>query len=413
MDSPHLLARSTGQPEDTMNTRNRLLWILALGHGATHLHQGVMSVCLPLILKDLGMNYTQMGFIRSVQRIVMMVSTTVGGLATDLLDQRKAILIFSILWPTIFFYLTGYSTTFLVFAALIWSRTLFGGFLWHPPARAVIGETFPDRMGFGLGVHAMGGNLAQTLAPLAVGALLWFISWRTAFKLQLIPGLVAALLLWQLLPPLGRSQEERKKSVSYLAAFRADVLGNLPFLGISLVAALRSIGENIIPTFLPLYLFNEMNLSTATVGVYLSSLALVGTIFAPAVGHLSDRWGRKPTIFLCLLSGSIFISAIPWIQSRVILLPVVALGGMVTYSIGPVIQAAGLDRAPREVWGSAQSFMDIARSSLSLVFPLLAGLLADAYGLSYTFYLFGAVNLLAALIILSVPQRLREGAGPL
>jgi MFS family permease len=373
MDSPHVLAHSTGQPEDTMNTRNRLLWMLALGHGATHLHQGTMSVCLPLILKDLGMNYTQMGFIRSVQRIVMMVSTTVGGLATDLLDQRKAILIFSILWPTIFFYLTGYSTTFLVFAALIWSRTLFGGFLWHPPARAVIGETFPDRMGFGLGVHAMGGNLAQTLAPLAVGALLWFISWRTAFKLQLIPGLVAALLLWQLLPPLGRSQEERKKSVSYLAAFRADVLGNLPFLGISLVAALRSIGEN----------------------------------------HLSDRWGRKPTIFLCLLSGSIFISAIPWIQSRVILLPVVALGGMVTYSIGPVIQAAGLDRAPREVWGSAQSFMDIARSSLSLVFPLLAGLLADAYGLSYTFYLFGAVNLLAALIILSVPQRLREGAGPL
>ena len=49
--------------------------------------------------------------------------------------------------------------------------------------------------------------------------------------------------------------------------------------------------------------------------------------------------------------------------------------------------------------------MDIARSFLSLVFPLVAGLIADIYGLSYTFYLFGAVNLLAALIILSVPQR--------
>ena len=64
------------------------------------------------------------------------------------------------------------------------------------------------------------------------------------------------------------------------------------------------------------------------------------------------------------------------------------------------------------MWGSAQSFMDIARSSLSLVFPLLAGFIADIYGLSYTFYLFGAVNLLAALVILSVPQPIREGAGP-
>jgi MFS family permease len=395
-----------------MNDRNRLLGILALGHGATHWHQGTMSVCLPLILKDLGMNYTQMGLVRSVQRIVMMVSTTIGGLATDLLDQRKAILIFSVIWPTVFFYFLGFSTTFIVFASLIWSRTLFGGFLWHPPARAVIGEAFPDRLGFGLGIHAMGANLAQALAPLAVGALLWFISWRTAFKLQLIPGLLVAILLWQILPPLGRSQEKKTMGVSYLAAFRADVLGNIPFLGISLVAALRSIGENIIPTFLPLYLFYEMNMSTATIGVYLSSLALVGTIFAPAVGHLSDRWGRKPTIFLCLFSGSFFIMSIPWIQSRVILFSVISLGGMVIFSTGPVIQAAGLDHAPRNVWGSAQSFMDIARSSLSLVFPLLAGLIGDTYGLSYTFYLFGAVNLLAALIILCVPQPIREGAGP-
>jgi len=388
-----------------MPTRNRLLWTLALGHGATHWHQGALSVCLPLILKDLGMSYTQMGLIRSVQRIVMMVSTTVGGLATDLLNQRKAILIFSILWPTIFFYFLGYSTTFIVFAVLIWSRTLFGGFLWHPPARAVIGENFPERMGFGLGIHAMGGNLAQALAPLAIGALLWFITWRTAFKLHLIPGILMALLLWQLLPPLGRDQEQKKKGLSYVAAFRADVLGNIPFLGICLVAALRSIGENIIPTFLPLYLSYEMNLSTATIGVYLSSLALVGTIFAPVVGHLSDRWGRKPTIFLCLFSGSLFIMAIPLIQSPMILFPIISLGGMAIFSTGPVIQAAGLDHAPRELWGAAQSFMDIARSSLSLIFPLVAGLISDIYGLSYTFYLFGAVNLLAALIILSVPQR--------
>ncbi len=385
-----------------MTSQHRLLWTLALGHGATHWHQGALSVCLPLILKDLGMSYTQMGLIRSLQRIVVMVSTVAGGLATDLLNRRKAILIFSVLWPAFFFSFQGYATTFLAFAAMVWLRTLFGGFLWHPPARAVIGETFPDRMGYGLGIHAMGGNLAQAIAPLAVGGLLLFISWRTAFKLHLIPGLLMALLLWWLLPPLGRPQEERKRGVSYLAGFRSEVLGNIPFLGISLVAALRSIGENVIPTFLPLYLSYEMQMSTATIGLYLSSLALVGTVSAPVVGNLSDRWGRKPVIFFCLFTGGLVITAIPWVQSSLLLFPLVSLAGVVLFSVGPVIQAAGLDIAPRDLWGSAQSFMDIARSSLSLIFPLLAGVVADIYGLGTTFYLFGAVNLIGALTVLSI-----------
>ena len=48
--------------------------------------------------------------------------------------------------------------------------------------------------------------------------------------------------------------------------------------------------------------------------------------------------------------------------------------------------------------------MDIGRSSLSLVFPLIVGAIADHYGLSYTFYLFGAVNLLAAVTVLAIPR---------
>lgn len=393
-----------------ISKQNRLLWVLALGHGATHWHRGAMSVCLPLILKDLSMNYTQMGLIRSVQQIVAMISTMVGGLATDILNQRKAILVFSVLWPSLFFSFQGYATTFLVFGALVWAQMLFGGYLWHSPARAVIGETFPDRMGYGLGVHGMGGNLAQALAPLAIGGLLLFIGWRTAFKLHLIPGLLVALLLWQLLPSLGRSMEERKKGTSYVAGFRTEILGNIPFLGITLVGALRSVGENVIPTFLPLYLSYEMKMSIATIGVYLSSLAMVGTIAAPIVGHLSDRWGRKPIVFLCLLSGSMLITAIPWVHSTAILFPMISLGGVVLFSVGPVIQASGLDHTPQELWGSAQSFMDIGRSTLSLIFPLVAGAVADLYGLSYTFYLFGGITLIAALVMLSVPQR-TQGRG--
>jgi MFS family permease len=373
-----------------MTSRNRLLGVLAFGHGATHWHPGTMSVALPLILKDLGMSYTQMGFVQSFQQIVVVLSTVMGGLAIDLLNQRKAILIFSVIWPSVIFSMLGFANSFAVFAVLACMRLLFGGFFWHPPARSVIGETFPDRMGFALGIHTMGGNFAQALAPIAIGALLWFITWRSAFKLHFIVGVAAAYLLYLLLPPLGKPKEDEIKTTTYLEGFKSEVLGNLPLLGIALVAALRSAGENVIPTFLPLYL---------------SSLALVGTVAAPFVGYLSDRWGRKPAIFLCLFSGGLVISLIPFLQSPMFLFPLVSLGGVVLFSGGPIIQADGLEHSPRNLWGAAQTLLDITRATLSFIFPLLAGWMADWYGLSSTFYLFGAANFAGAFIILSVPHR--------
>lgn len=385
-------------------TRGQVLTLLSVGHGVTHWFQGTMSVCLPLVTRDFGISYTEIGALRSFQRVALIFSVTVGGLATDLLKTRKGILLLSLLWPSLFFALQGFPTTFFSFGVLVFIQALLGGFLWHAPARAVIGETFPDRMGFALGIHAMGANLAAAIAPIAVGALLAWMSWRTAYKLQFFPGVLVAASLWFLLPPLGRKEEERKEQVSYAAAFRGDVLRNVPLMGITLVAALRSIGENLIPTFLPLYLAAELKLGTPAIGLYLACLALVGTVCAPLIGHASDRWGRKPTICAALLSGGLLIGAIPLFPSGLLLLPVVSFGGMSLFAVGPIIQASGLEHAPRHLWGVAQTFMDVGRSSLSLVFPLIAGAVADSYGLHYTFYLFGAINLLGAATMLAVPQ---------
>lgn len=390
-------------PDPSEPARGRTLALLAAGHGVTHWFYGIMSVCLPLVVRDFGVTYTEIGALRSVERVSHIISITAGGLATDLLKDRKGILLLSLLWPSLFFSLQGFATAFWFFGALLCLQGLLGGFLWHAPARAVVGEKFPDRMGFALGIHAMGGNLAATVAPLAVGLLLAWVTWRTAYKVQFLPGVATGLFLWLLLPRLGHAAP-RHGVQSYAGALRRDVLTNLPLVGITVVAGLRSIGENLIPTFLPLYLSVEMKMGTATIGLYLSCLALVGTVCAPIVGHMSDRWGRKGTIFVSLITGGLLIGSIPLFPAGWLLLPVVSLGGMALFAVGPIIQASGLEHAPKEIWGAAQTFMDVGRSSFSLVFPLITGAVADLYGLSYTFYLFAIVNFVAAATILIVPR---------
>jgi hypothetical protein len=72
-----------------MSTRGRLLFILAFGHGISHWFQGAMSICLPAITAELGITYTQIGLLRSLQRVAVLLSAIGGGLATDFLRRRK------------------------------------------------------------------------------------------------------------------------------------------------------------------------------------------------------------------------------------------------------------------------------------------------------------------------------------
>ena len=66
---------------------------------------------------------------------------------------------------------------------------------------------------------------------------------------------------------------------------------------------------------------------------------------------MSDRWGRKSTIFVSLLTGGLLIGSIPLFPSGWLLLPVVSLGGMALFAVGPIIQASGLEHAPEGYLG--------------------------------------------------------------
>ena len=63
-------------------------------------------------------------------------------------------------------------------------------------------------MGFALGIHAMGGNLAAAAGPAIVGVVLAWVTWRTVFAFQFLPGIATALFLWLLLPRLGHAPRE-------------------------------------------------------------------------------------------------------------------------------------------------------------------------------------------------------------
>ena len=393
-------------------SRGRILTLLALGYGVNSwFDASVTSHRLWFIREDLGIEPRALGLLLLVRAVSQIIGGIVGGLATDLVRDRRNILLVSLLGVCLFSSLQGFSTTFRVFAVLLCMQGLFGGSLWQPAANAVIGDKFPDRMGFGLGIHPVASAPLAGLGSFAMATLLAWVAWRTAFAFQFLPGAVAVFFFWRLMPRLGDTTR-KPRTGSYGRALRSGVFANLPLIGVTLVAALHSGATSLIRVSLHSYLSAAMGMSVAGIRTLDTCRSLATMVCLPVVGHISDRWGRKSTIFISLIGSGLLVGSVSLYPSGWLLPPLVSLSAMALFPVGYVILASGFEHTPKEVWGGAQVFINVAQSLLTVILPVTAGWAGNRYGLDFVFlYLSAAIYFVAAATILMVPEATKYHEG--
>ena len=74
-----------------------------------------------------------------------------------------------------------------------------GNNIWHPAAIPTLAYRYPQRKGLVLSFHGMGGNIGEALAPVVVGALLGWFTWRQVVVINVVPGIAMAVLILLLL----------------------------------------------------------------------------------------------------------------------------------------------------------------------------------------------------------------------
>jgi sugar phosphate permease len=243
------------------------------------------------------------------------------------------------------------------------------------------------------------------------------LTWREVVVLNVVPGLVMSLLL---LVFLGTLQIGRKAAAAGKVAPAADdpapqsladyarglraLLRNRSLVLLSTSGAFRSMTQNALLTFLPLYLARELGYSIWLIGVSMFALQAAGLAAAPLAGHLSDRLGRRS-----VMSGSMAMSALVLLfmafagRSNAFVF-FIALLGFFLYAIRPVIQAWILESTPTNMGGSSIGILFGAQSLGASIAPLLGGVIADRYGLGATFYFLAATIVCANVFVLLVPS---------
>ncbi|MBI3091402.1 MAG: MFS transporter [Candidatus Tectomicrobia bacterium] len=383
-------------------TRTAILSIISLGHLDTHWNTGAFGLLSPFIAAEFGLSYAHIGVMSSVRFFISACVNLPGSALVDVLGKRTGSLMLALAVPSLGYLLLSLAPSIGIIMIAM-GLLGFGASLWHPPAMSLLSSLMPDRRGFAMSTHEFGAGLGDLLSPLVFGLVLTFLSWRAAAALNILPGLLLALLVWFTISDrLGDSGPGKRLNLAEYRMALKKLIKHPVMLWLSAVSSLRTTAQQAIITLLPLYLAKEWHLSPKMIGVYLGSASIASLFAGPMMGALSDRIGRM-TIMLTafIISGLCSLLLVALGQGLAFLITLFFLG-MFLFSVRPIIFAAALDATPEETGASVVGLIFSANQLLAAITPIFAGFLADRYGGVALFYFAGISLLLGAVSALFV-----------
>lgn len=384
----------------------RELWLITIGHGLTHWYPATFYLLLPLIGAELGLSYSQIGLIMTCQYLASAVANVPGGVMVDTVGRKGLLMAVSLFWVGFPYLLIGFTHSYPMLLLCI-ALVGFGNSLWHPTAIPTLGQRYPERKGLVLSVHGMGGNVGDAIAPLVLGFALAAFSWREVVVMNVLPGLVVALLMFAMLGSIQlgarRTHTEGQSLGQYMAGLK-QLLRNRALILLSTGSSFRTMTQSALLTFLPLYLAREMGYSTAWVGACLFALQAAGFAAAPVAGHLSDRMGRKQILMGSMATSAVVLVAMGFAGGSPVFIFLIAVLGFFLYATRPVIQAWMLDMTPKNMGGSSIGVLFGAQALGAALGPWFGGMIADRYGLLAAFYFLAFTIVVANLLVCFIPQ---------
>ena len=399
--------RSTTSPE-YQRTKDPVMAATVIGaHALEHMYGRAFLVLIPQIYITLGLAPIQAGLLDAVRQLSGGATSMTGGFFVDMFQHRRAhILAFSMGLIAVGYFLVSIAPTYgLILAALAVASA--GTALWHPPALGLLAQRFPQQRGLFISLHRSTGNIGDWLGPLIVGGLLAVVGWRWIVGGGTPVLLVFAVVIFFLLRNVGGPKIE---GVDYKAKFRTQVRDmRESFRGTGMwwiftVSAVRGMGDRSLLWVIPLYLTDQLELSSFWVGFHVALLAAPGIFVGPMFGALSDKIGRKPIIIFIMASAVIFPTTMALGGDGLGMTISVLFFGVFLFSVNSLTQAAAIDVASGKglegtfvglMWGSNAFFGAMA--------SIISGVIVEYIGWHAAFYFASGLFFLGFLSSLALP----------
>lgn len=356
---------------------NGIVSLMALTFGALFFDRLALNYLGPYVAKDLGLNNTQLGILAAGLGLAWAFSSYFTTAWSEKRNRNKLVFILAVIVFSVCSFGSGLATGF---ATLLIARIVMGlaeGPVIPLAQLFVERESSPNRLGINVGLlQAVGGALfGSILAPVILIGIAEEMSWRTAFYIAGLPGLLLALIaFFYLKPSTAKSageEEKQKLNVKELLKYHnikwglvvaCCVLGwwfaTLPFITKYFVDVQGMSGE-------------EMQKTMGLLGVAM----LLSSMFFPGI---SDKIGRKNALLIAISLGVFYPFAVYYLNGSELHLPAM----MLTYSmVGTIPLVAAVipsEAVPKHLKGVAIGFVTAVGEVVGgVIVPAIAGALSD------------------------------------
>jgi MFS transporter, FSR family, fosmidomycin resistance protein len=371
--------------------------LISLTHLLHDVYTSFLAPLLPLFIARYGLSLTLSGLLSVVQRIPSLFNPFVGIMAEKV--KVRYLVIFAPAITTVAMGLTGLAPTYSILLVLVFvsgiSSTLF-----HVPAPVMVKKISGSRTGMGMSFFMLGGELARTIGPLVIVAIIEI--WGLKGTFRMIPfGLVASFILWLKLRNIGVSDEIRKDGIkiNYPGVFVKFVPVFTTLAGITFF---RGAMKSALTLYLPVFLTGKGS-EFWMAGVSLAVLQLAGAAGTFYSGTISDKIGRRTTLVIVSIASPLLLLLFLKTSGVFSFILLMAMG---FFLVAPqsvnlaVIHDLKTDHLP-----FVNGVYMMINFFISSVMTLAVGALSDRYGMDKIFTIAAIMSFGAIFFALRVPKK--------
>jgi MFS family permease len=369
-------------------------------------------VIIPLYAVSLGATLFQTSLIIGIFWGTQSVTTVIMGALSDILGKRKPFIIFSLFGAAVIFLFISFISLPVV---LILLMGLFGFVTaaFSPCVMGAVSELSSEaERGKSLGIlntsTSLGWAIGSVLSGLITDIFSFLITFYVGCFLAILAGILTLIFFKEI-------KIDRTKDRDFRTIFTTLKNQFLPGSGESTYLKQNGLNWFLVSMFLRysaywgsialLTIFFATLVSTSWIGILLGiNMGLQGFLMAP-IGKLSDKIGRKPLITFGLIGTSIVLVLYAIAYDLYLLIATQLLLAVVFASIYTGGSAFVSDVTPKFKHNEAMGFLNSSITVGAVTGTILAGILAELFGLREMFWILAILPLLGTVIVL---RKVRE-----
>jgi len=375
------------------------IMLLGAAHSLNHSLFVIAPPLLALIMSDLGITKSVIGAVSTAASFIYGVGALVGGPLGDKIGEAKTI--------TLCLAFSGLSTLIMLAAGATRDIYIYGlalvlmaawASLYHPTANSLISKAFKGKVAESMGLHGVGGTLGVVLTPTIAWVIGATFGWSWAFVIFGVSCVVLALLFVR-----GFRQTDKRNSNggTIIDALKIRELWILLIFNVAVGLFMKGV-----ELYFPTYINENRQIDSAWASVALTLVLAAGVPGQWIGGKAADKIGSKKVLIVtsvgvCL--GFLSLLLVPIYLFGVALF--ILLYGVSFYAHQPALNSLAGFLSPQNQRGAVYGIFFFTSFGIGSISQLIAGYVADIYGLDVAFYILTTFAVTALLLSFKLPKK--------